>query len=180
MADARHAIDESQLHSELAALHRQSYAWALNCCRFNVVDAENALQSVYLKILQGRAIYLGRSAFRTWLFAVIRLTAAEERRRSFVFGRRLVDDPVALAEAPSPDEAVDVVYRREIHASLRGALASLAPRQREVLHLVFYEDMTLEEAARVMRISIGSTHVHYARGKRRLRDLLPDLRETTR
>lgn len=41
------------------------------------------MQTVYLKILQGKARYSGRASFRTWLFSVIRKTAAEERRRSF-------------------------------------------------------------------------------------------------
>jgi RNA polymerase sigma-70 factor (ECF subfamily) len=46
--------------------------------------AEDALQTAYLKILQGRARYNGRAAFKTWLFAVIRTTDADERRRQWL------------------------------------------------------------------------------------------------
>jgi RNA polymerase sigma-70 factor (ECF subfamily) len=52
---------------------------------------------------------------------------------------------------------------------LPAALATLATRQREVLELVFGHDMTIEEAARILGISLGSARVHYERGKRRLR-----------
>ena len=53
----------------------------------------------------------------------------------------------------------------------RGALA----RQAEVLHLVFYQDLTINEAAQIMDVGIGSARQHYERGKARLRTLLqPD------
>ena len=52
------------------------------------------------------------------------------------------------------------------------ALAELPARQRETLHLVFYQDLSLSEAAEVMSISIGSVRRHYERGKKRVREAL--------
>ena len=51
----------------------------------NQVGAADMLQTVYLKILDGKARYDGKASFKTWLFAVIRNTAAEARRQR---GRR--------------------------------------------------------------------------------------------
>ncbi len=55
---------------------------------------------------------------------------------------------------------------------MQAALGALAARQREVLDLVFFHDMTIEEAARVMGVGLGTARVHYHRGKRRLAEKL--------
>jgi RNA polymerase sigma-70 factor (ECF subfamily) len=41
-----------------------------------------------------------------------------------------------------------------------------------VLHLVFYQDMTIEEASHILNISLGTARTHFARGKQQLRQLL--------
>jgi RNA polymerase sigma factor (sigma-70 family) len=151
-------VAPAELEQQIAALHPASFAWALACTRWNAAEAEEVLQSVYLSILEGRARFDGRSTFKTWLFAVRRRWLEARAPWRLLLGRHA--------------EPVDPLTSRETGAGVRRALGMLPPRQREVLDLVFFHEMTVEQASEVMEVSIGTARTHYHRGKLRLLELL--------
>lgn len=161
-------MEISELKAELEKLHTASFGWALSCCRQNRSDAEEVLQMVYLKILQGKAVYRGESKLQTWLFAVIRKTAISERRKQLWRSLNSIVNPNISADIEIESE----FDRSEMQRRFQVALAQLPARQRETLHLVFYQDLSLSEAADVMNVSVGSARRHYERGKKRLREAL--------
>ena len=161
-------MELAQLKPELEKPHQASFGWALSCCRHNHADAEEVLQMVYLKILQGKAVYRGECKLQTWLFAVIRKTAIGERRKHLL--RTLKS--IAMPEGDSSAQLEVSLERSEMRRRFNEALARLPVRQRETLHLVFYQDLSLSEAAVIMNISVGSARRHYERGKKRLREML--------
>jgi RNA polymerase sigma factor (sigma-70 family) len=168
--DAR--VDHGDLATQLAALHPQCFGWAMACCGQRRQDAEDVLHDVYAGVLDNGLRFDGRSTLRTWLFGVIaRKTRSRLRRDRLrallgVTHAARIDTP---APAPSPDDGVVASERRE---RTRRALGELPARQREVILLVFYHDLTIEEAAKVMNVSLGTARVHYERGKKRLVVLL--------
>lgn len=165
-------MNDGPIEQQLAAQHPACYGWAMACCRWNRAEAEDVLHAVYVKVLEGSARFEGRSSLRTWLFAVIRRTAAESRRRQWLFDllpARLVRADPEPEHVPAPEAALEA---KEANARLRAALDALSKRQRELLYLVFYADLSVEEAAAIVGISVGSARTHYHRGKERLRALL--------
>ena len=175
MDPSEHHTDELEL--QLEELHAASFGWACSCCGWNEADAEDVLQTAYMKVISGRARFHGQSAFKTWLFGVLRHTASELARSVRSAERKAtrlaVEARGSVKEVERPDESVELAERNRL---LRSSLAKLPGRQREVLDLVFYQDLTLREAAEVMEVSIGSARVHYDRGKKKLRALLEDER----
>jgi RNA polymerase sigma-70 factor, ECF subfamily len=167
-------LPPGEIEAQLARLHSASFGWARSCCGWNDADAEDVLQTTYLKVISGKARFGGRSSFRTWLFGVIRQTAREQRRRAeseHARAERLHREGSVARAAERTDARVEQEDRRRV---LREALARLPERQREVLLLVFYQELSIREAAEVMQVSLGSARVHYERGKKRLRSLLPE------
>jgi RNA polymerase sigma factor (sigma-70 family) len=159
-------MDNSELQAEIEKLHEASFGWALSCCRRDQAEAEEVLQTVYLKILEGKARYRGESNLKTWLFAVIRKTAITEHRKALL---RTLKSMGATNPPPERNSFAAAFERSEAQKQFQTALERLPARQREALHLVFYEDLTLREAANVMSVSIGSARQHYERAKKHLR-----------
>ena len=166
-------MNKAELRRQLEQVHADCFGWAMACCRRDRDDAEELLQNVYLSVLDGRAQYDGRSSFRTWLFGVIRRTALWERRKAWLRGLLLNREAESLRPqaAAATDEGAAQDSRRE---HLVQSLGRIAAHQREVLQLVFYHELTVDEAAAAMGVSVGSARTHYARGKARLATLLGD------
>jgi len=141
----------------------------MSCCGRNRADAEDVLSLAYDKVLSEQARFLGESTFKTWLFGVIRRTAIDERRKRIWRNVLLL----RFFEAPPPVIAPDKTSEISERAlALTLALTELSERQREVLHLVFYEGLTVRESADAMGVSVGTASLHYERGKARLGALL--------
>lgn len=163
---------DRDVRRRLEELHAASFAWSLTCCRGDAAEAEEVLQTAYVKVLDGRARFGGRSSFKTWFFAVVRRTALERwrrrrLRRALLLERARSEPPAEAAPDPRTEAAGG-----ERAARVRAALARLSRRQRQVLDLVFYQGLTVAEAAAVLGISVGSARVHYARGKRRVSETM--------
>ena len=157
------------------AQHADNFGWALACCARHRDIAEDVLQEAYLRVLDGRAEFAGRSSHKTWFFAVIKRVAVDVQRtqkRRSVLNLRMADTDRVLAAEHEANPLSESMSRDESVQQLQAALMQLPVRQREVLHLVFYAELTLESSAEILDISVGSVRTHYHRGKERLAELL--------
>lgn len=155
-------MTSSALEHILQQHHRDAYLWARQCCSFDEDQAKDVLQAVYLKILEGKAKFNEKSSAKTWLFSVIRYTAIDH------FKSNLTTESLDLVEEIPQwsdfDEGPEVNYE--------GLIKQLSPMQGQVLLMVFYHQMTLEDCAQVLQIGIGSVRTHYDRGKKRLKQMI--------
>src|SRR5438046_9497646 len=124
----------TDLTAELEQLHITAFGWALSCCGWDRSAAEDVLQASYLKLLDGRARFHGRSTFRTVVFGVIARTAREVRRRAAL--RRWVPlaslelGPGAADGRPDPETARGWADETTRHARALGRVPGGQPRVR--------------------------------------------------
>ena len=158
----------------LQAIHSQLYGWALTRCGFDRAGAEDLMQEAYVAVLSGAARFDNRSSLKTFLFGVVH-NLARSRFRQIASRMRLITTYAAGADDARPDEAqADDRESRQVWK----AVEALPARQRDVTELVFCRDMTIEEAAAVMGVSVGTGRVHYDRAKKALAVRLSALRIT--
>ena len=166
-------MDQASLRAELQTLHRESFGWAMSCCRRDAFMAEEVLQRTYLKVLARKAVYRGSGSFRTWLFAVIRRTAQDERRRRWLGQLRFLKYAGLTQNRLLREERIEPGTDGG-GLELVEMLAGLSDRQVQILQLVFYHEMSLSEAADAMGVSIGSARTHYDRAKKAIRAQLDE------
>ena len=145
------------------------------------------LHATYCKVLDGRAHFEGQSEFKTWLFGVIQRTAREQARWGWLRLTRLErwwegakgdgsgdnrGDGRGDDRGNNPGDRMGEGDGDARLGVLTNALTRLSPRQQQVLHLVFYQELTIQAAADVLDMPVGTARTHYERGKARLRQLL--------
>lgn len=127
--------------------------------------AEDLVQSALVKVVarwsrvDNPEAYVRRTIYHDF--------ASRWRRRKII----REDSVAALPDPPVADAAGQVDARLD----LRRALSRLAPGQRAVLVLRFYEDLPEGEIADILRCSVGTVRSQTARALARLRTLAPEL-----
>jgi RNA polymerase sigma factor (sigma-70 family) len=166
-------VPAPNLIDQVAAFHEDAYAWAVACSSGDREAGSDTLQECYVKVARGRAIFSGKSSLKTWWLAVIRLTALEQRRGWRRWRDRFEAFHTWLTSlgGESPEEVIEATTSLDAD-QLATALARLPARQAEILRLVFQHELSVQESAAVMGVSLGSARQHYDRAKKRLRHLL--------
>ena len=123
-------------------------------------DAEDAVSQAVLLAWQSRNKLRDVSAARPWL---VKITVNCARRQWKKQGRLLCFDDLEHTPAPS---------REHVYRDLWEAVLSLSPESRAVVVLFYYEDMTVEQVARLLGIPAGTVKSRLSRARKRLRQLL--------
>ncbi len=136
----------------------------LRTCYVTLKDyalAEDAVQETFLKAYQAMDGYRGDCSERTWLMRIAMNTCRDLKRRAWL---RYIDRRVTPEELP---EAL-VAYEQEDDETIQ-SMMRLPYRDREVLLLYFYQDMTLREISQSLGISVGAAHGRLKQAKQKLR-----------
>ncbi len=145
-------------------------------------DAGDVVQEVFLKVFRNVDSFRGDSTLRTWIY---RITVNESHnRRRWLFRHRKGETGIEevyagedCREVPLVDSGetpFDFTMNREAQVLLEEGLAAISPSFRAALVLREMEEMSYEEIAAVLDISIGTVKSRIVRGREALRGYLAD------
>ena len=134
----------------------------------NTYDAEDITSEVFVRAAKSLWRYNPEKAgLSTWLFTI----ALNEIRRHCK--KRRDEAPLEHAEdLPSPDTAQDSVLANEQTKALSAALARLDERQRTVVLLRYYSEMSSREIAHALKLTETNVSTILSRGIKNLKNLL--------
>jgi RNA polymerase sigma-70 factor (ECF subfamily) len=136
-------------------------------------DAPDLFQETFLRVFQHAESFGGRSAFRTWLYAIaLNVCRGHGRKRRHVAEELPDGDALPQVDRPGPD---GVAADREIGARIAAAVGRLPAEQREVFVLRAYEELTYDEIARVTDRPVGTVKSQMRLAVRKLRGALRGL-----
>jgi len=149
----------------------------------NPQDAEEVTQDAFIRAHRGLGSFRGESAFSTWLYQIATNLA---RNRYWYWWRRKRDQSVSLdmpmgpendttladiipSEVETPD---DITVTQEFVSRIAYGMERLNPKHREILILRNVKNLSYDEIAEILHISVGTVKSRIARARESLRSKL--------
>ncbi len=136
------------------------FVTAFNICK-NAEDAKDVVQDTFIAYMTSNQKFNDEGHIRAWLFRVA-INKAKDFNKSFWKRNRM----------PLEDYMETLPFETKEDSSLFEAVLNLPEKYRVVIHLFYYEDMSIKEISSVMRISESNVKVRLSRGRKLLKDVL--------
>jgi RNA polymerase sigma-70 factor (ECF subfamily) len=176
--------DQSAFEQMVSRYWGRIYAMVHQLLR-NPEDAEEVTQDTFIRAHRGLVNFRGDSAFSTWLYQIATNLA---RNRYWYWWRRRRDQTVSFdqpvggdnettlaevfpAELETPENAT---ITQEFVNRIAECMVKLTPKHREILVLRNVKNLSYEEIAEILHISVGTVKSRIARARESLRAKMGD------
>jgi RNA polymerase sigma-70 factor (ECF subfamily) len=194
--------EEAAIVAELKAGSETAYVWLIGEFQRPVyglvyrmvsdpADAADTTQDVFLKVFRGMKHFNGESSLKTWIYRIALHEAANRKRWWFrhkahetsiepseADGTSNADEAMQRALTDRHESPFDKMAHRELQHRVNAELRHLAEPYRTTLILRDREEMSYEEIAEILQISLGTVKSRLTRGRQALKKrLAPYVRE---
>ncbi|MGO9128036.1 MAG: sigma-70 family RNA polymerase sigma factor [Terriglobales bacterium] len=185
---------ESAIVAELKAGSEEAYAWLIGEFQQPVyslvyrmvsdpADAPDTTQEVFLKVFRGMRHFHGESSLKTWIYRIALHEASNRRRWWFRHKARETSiEPLETSASESSalkdclaDDAespFDRFAHQEVRTRVEEELRKVAEPYRTAVILRDLEEMSYEEIAELIQVSLGTVKSRLTRGRQALRQRL--------
>jgi RNA polymerase sigma-70 factor (ECF subfamily) len=173
-----------EFHDLIRPYERRVYIIALSLLR-NEADAEDAAQEAFLNAFRSLKGFRAESKFSTWLISITLNEARSRLRQKKMMKVQSLDEqpdeqghtsPALLRDwREIPSEALE---RQEVRSMLQQAITDLPLIYREIFLLRDVEELTVNESAEALGITVASVKVRLHRARMMLQKrLAPELKQ---
>jgi RNA polymerase sigma-70 factor (ECF subfamily) len=143
-------------------------------------EAADVVQEVFLKVFRNIGSFRGQSSLKTWIYRITVNESHNARRWFFRHRRREVELDTKPEESRDWRESIpdqnrspyDEALNQQRHVMIEAALERISPIFREAVVLRDIGDLSYEEIAEVLNVSLGTVKSRILRGREALREQL--------
>ena len=139
--------------------------------------ADDIAQETFINAYSSiKSFKLGHS-FYTWLYRIcMNLSINYLKRQKFVIPESQFEEEVSpLEKKTESEDPLSLLVQKEQERKIEQAIDSLPPKYKAVFILKVYEDLSYEEIAQTLKISLGTVMSRLFRARERLQELLKDV-----
>lgn len=179
LVDALRDNSEAAYEELIRRFQQPVYALALRLLD-DQGEACDVVQEVFLKVFRKIASFRNESSLKTWIYRITVNEAHNARRWFFRHRRREVELDHTPEQTRDWKEIIpdgsrspyDVALDREQHLMIEAALEQINPIFREAVVLRDIMDLSYEEIAEIIGVSLGTVKSRILRGREALRERL--------
>lgn len=140
----------------------------LRLCFFYLKDrmlAEDAVQDTFIKAYKKFFCFRAQSSLKTWLTRIAINVCKDYLKRPKI---QIVDDERALMKIPCADTTEFISEKENVVLEIM----KLSPKYKEVILLYYYQEFTIFEISKILKIPASTVSTRLKRGKEKLRENL--------
>jgi RNA polymerase sigma-70 factor (ECF subfamily) len=168
----RYRGGDEQAFEELVGLYRESLTRYIRRFVSDAREAEELMIDAFAE-LSVDTKFKGQSSIKTYLFSIGRNIALKHIKRIRLGGHLPVEYAAEETEYHNNLPEMDFI-REEQRGQVREAMRRLRQEYREVLHLIYFEDMSYDDAGKTMRKTAVQVDHLLRRAKASLKSVLED------
>lgn len=128
-------------------------------------EAEDVTENVFFKIFTNLRSFDMERDFHPWLSRIIRNECYSYLKKH----RRLVNNSDSWLESINSEDT-----HPETIKLVQSILEQLSQKEREIIQLRFYQELTFEEIAKVLSTTVGNVKVRIHRAIKKLKEMMPN------
>jgi len=160
-----------EAYTELMRRYQQRVYWVARRIVGDHAEADDVVQETFVKAYLALGDFRGESGIYTWLYRIaVNLALNAVRKRQVVTYLR--ESELLNQMLPSGDDPSANVEEEETASALRQAVDRLPEKQRAVFIMRYYDELSYEEIAAVLKTSVGGLKANYFHALRKIQTAL--------
>lgn len=158
-------------YNEIVRKYQQQVYWIIRKMVNSHDDADDLTQEVFIKVYTALKDFREESNLFTWLYRIATNYSINHIRKIKIKNTvsfEIVTEQVESGEKRS-DEALDEVSRRKL---LEEAIETLPAKQRAVFNMRYYDELSYEDIAGIMKKSVGGIKANYFHAVKKLGEFM--------